>query len=143
LKQEEDYHKRCDDYTKSLYEWRDLEDHEKVKRGSPKSPEKKFFLYPGSNVTALDHLTDRSGLFISTEQTQLRGKEEKLSTLNVEGILVSTGHQEQSELPQRLDPDEPGFYNLKLKFEQGKGPMSLEQKIKEIERDMMSFFSKA
>lgn len=143
VQQDEDYQKRCDDYTKELYEWRDLEDHEKVKRQSPQQPERKFFLYPSSNVTALDHLTDREGLFVSTEQTSLRGQSDKLNTLNVDAILVATGHQYRSELPQQMSYREPGHYELKAKFDQGKGLIQMGEKIKEIERDMMTFFSKA
>lgn len=143
VQQDEDYQKRCDEYTQAVYEWRDLEDHEKVKRQSPKQPQRKFLLYPASNVTSLDYLTDREGLFVSTEQTSLRGGEEKLSTLNVDGILVATGHQKNSELPQHMHSEEPGYYQLKPKFEQGKGLAALSDKIKDIERDMMSFFSKA
>ncbi|WP_127718116.1 hypothetical protein [Halobacteriovorax sp. HLS] len=150
-------------YEKDLFAWRDLEPHVRAKTTEPKEPVSQLNIIPASNVTALDKLLDREGLFATVESHSFRnsGKksEEYISTLACDAIFVCTGHSKSTDIFNGLrvdfdhdkmvarkengSHDEPGFYTLgcttlcKSSLKHG-----LEQ-ITEIEKEIMNFFSRA
>ena len=150
-------------YEKAIFEWRDLESHIKAKTPEPKEPVSQLNIVPASNVTALDRLLDRDGLFVTLESNTFRSGSEKtqefINTVSCDSLFVCTGHTKNNEMFKglRIDLDEhgsiskcengshrePGFYTLgsvvgrKSSLSQG-----LSQ-IEEIEKEIMNFFSRA
>ncbi|WP_372655350.1 hypothetical protein [Halobacteriovorax sp.] len=146
------------EYEKSLFEWRGLEPHIKAKKAAPKEPTSQLNLITASNVTALDKLLDREGLFVTCETSSFRssteGMEEQISTVSCDGIFVCTGHEADTKTAKGLrvnfekrgegiSHSEPGYFTLNG-IESGKSSLSSGlKKISKIETEIMNFFSRA
>ena len=128
-------------FEKKMHEWRDLEDYVKVKVPMPIEPSAKLKIYQGYNVTSVDRLLDRDGVFVTIEAPEFRtfaNSEIGLKTLAADTILVASGVDTKETLGVGLINDEPGFYQLNAQtVDQG-----LIQ-IKNIEEKIMTFFSRA
>jgi hypothetical protein len=150
-------------YEKSLFEWRDLEPHIKTKTPEPKIPTSQLNIVPASNVTALDRLLDREGLFVTLESNTFRNASEKseefINTMSCDSLFVCTGHTKNNKMFKglRIDLDEhdniskfengshrePGFYTLgSVTGRKSSLSLGLSQ-IEEIEKEIMNFFSRA
>jgi hypothetical protein len=122
-----------------IREWRDLEDYVKVKIPKPIEPEAKLKIYEGYDVTSVDRLLDRTGVFATIESPDFRkyAPENDLKTLPAEAILVGAGVENYS-LGKGLVEDEPGYYRLKAdNLDEGFAM------IKTIEEKILAFFSRA
>lgn len=124
-----------------MHNWRDLEDYVKVKIPKPQEPEAKLKIYEGYDVTSVDRLLDREGVFATIETPDFRNyvkTPNDLKTLPAEAILISTGVHLDDSVGVGILLDEPGFYRLDaLCLDEG-----LEQ-IKLIEKKILNFFSRS
>ncbi len=146
------------DYEKDLFEWRGLEPHIKAKKAAPKEPSCQLNIITASNVTSLDKLLDREGLFITCETSTFRkstdGLGEQISTFSCDAIFVCTGHRANNTIANGLRVEnigkgesisysEPGYFTL-TGVEAGKTSLSNGlKKIPRIENEIMNFFSRA
>lgn len=118
-----------------IREWRALDDFVKAKIPEPQEPIKKLTIYSGFNVTAVDKLLDQNEIFVTIESPDFRKARSidlDLKTLSVDAVLVSQGYFPHSLLKQGMRDNEPGFYQMD----------SIEA-LDEIEKNIMTFFSKA
>lgn len=128
-------------FENELRQWRDLEDYIKAKIPAPVEPLKKIEIFDGYNVTSVDKLLDRNGIFLTIESPDFRGHVKNLSdlrTLAVDLVVVENGVDERDSLGTNLTKEEPGYYIIhtnSLKLAMGQ--------ILEIEKDIMNFFSKS
>lgn len=146
------------EYEKALFEWRGLEPHIKAKKAAPKEPISQLNLITASNVTSLDKLLDREGLFVTCETSSFRssteGMEEQISTISCDGIFVCTGHEADVSIAKGLRVNieknseaishaEPGYFTLNG-IEAGRTSLAAGlKKISKIEAEIMNFFSRA
>lgn len=134
------YEKDKQVYEQKLFEWRDLEDYMKAKVAKPLEPVAKISLYVGYNITAVDKLLDRNGVFATIESPDFREYAQAhgdLKTLPADAILVSNGFDCESNLAKGMNLSEPGYYRLQAtSFDEGLA------QIKKIEEKIMSFFSR-
>ena len=145
-------------YEKELFEWRALEPHIKAKKAAPKEPTSQLNFITASNVTSLDKLLDREGLFVTVETSNFRksteGKQEQIATFSCDAVFVCTGHNASSELTsglrvsrekegESISHPEPGYFSL-TGVNAGKTSLSNGlKKIPLIESEIMNFFSRA
>ena len=129
------------EFETKMHNWRDLEDYVKVKIPKPIEPEAKLKIYEGYDVTSVDRLLDREGVFATIETPDFRNYAKTLNdlkTLPAEAILISTGVNLADSVGVGMHSDEPGFYQLDtLSLDDG-----LEQ-IKLIEKKILNFFSRS
>lgn len=122
-----------------IRKWRDLEDYVKVKIPMPIEPLAKLRIYQGYDVTSVDRLLDREGLFATIESPDFReiAPVNDLKTLAAEAILVGAGVNMEDTLDSGMSEDEAGYYRLDAKdLNEG-----VEQ-IKLIEQKVLAFFSR-
>ena len=156
-----DYEKACEAYQKEIHAWRDLDSHVRAKTPQPQEPVPRFDVYHGCNVSAVDRLLDREGLFVTCETVDFRGERRQieLKTLGCDSIIVCTGyvldqsmsrglrthfhhHGKSSECEEGTHP-EAGFYTLGARksgdrYDLKDGLAQLYQ----IEKNILSFFSR-
>ena len=124
-----------------MHDWRDLEDYVKVKIPKPIEPEAKLKIFEGYNVTSVDRLMDREGVFATIETPDFREyvkNPNDLKTLPAEAILIATGINHEDSLAVGIKSDEPGFYRLDASdLSEGLA------QIKIIEEKILNFFSRA
>ncbi|MGZ3787064.1 MAG: hypothetical protein ACXVLQ_00995 [Bacteriovorax sp.] len=128
------------DFEKKIHEWRDLEDYVKAKIPMPIEPEAKLRTYQGYDVTSVDRLLDRPGVFVTIESPDFRDYAplNDLKTLPADAILVCCGVEDCQKFSHGIQSEEPGFYRLYANdLDEG----LLE--IKKIEKKILSFFSRA
>lgn len=146
------------EYETSLFEWRALEPHIKAKKPMPKEPVSQLNIIAASNVTSLDKLLDREGLFITCETSNFRpstqGMDEQISTFSCDAIFVCTGNNTVSKISEglrvedrlvseKISHEEPGYFTL-TGVKSGRTTLSNGlKKIPEIESEIMNFFSRA
>ncbi len=122
-----------------LRKWRDLEDHVKLKIPKPIEPQPKILFYEGYDVTSVDRLLDREGIFATIESAPFREvvEAEMLQTLAADFICVARGVEDES-LGKGLMDDEPGYFQLNApSLDAGLAA------IDEIEKTLMNYFKKA
>ena len=122
-----------------LRKWRDLEDHVKLKIAKPVEPQPKILFYEGYDVTSVDRLLDREGIFATIESAPFRDvvEAEMLQTLAADFICVARGVESES-LGKGLMNDEPGYFQLNAPtLDAGVA------EIEEIEKTLMNYFKKA
>ena len=128
-------------FEQKMREWRDLEDYIQAKVPKPIEPIAKLKIYDGFNVTSVDRLLDREGIFVTIEAPDFRNftqSEMDLKTLPADVVLVATGFDSQNSLGVGLINNEPGYFHLNAQ--------TLDHgliQIKEIEEKIMTFFSRA
>lgn len=134
------FEKQKEIFEVKIHEWRDLEDYVKVKIPKPVEPEPKLRVYAGYDVTSVDRLLDREGVFATIETPDFRefAPENDLKTLPAEALLVGCGVIENSLFEAGEKEDEPGHYILK-----GEDLNTGLLHIKKIEENILSFFSRA
>jgi hypothetical protein len=122
-------------FENKLREWRDLDDFVKVKIPQPLEPVKKMTIYSGFNVTSVDKLLDQNQIFVTIESPEFRkdrSEQLELKTLPVDAVLVSQGYFPESVLKIGMAAIEPGYYQ-----------MDSISNLDEIEKEIMTFFSRA
>lgn len=126
-------------FEKKMHEWRELEDYVKVKIPKPVEPLPKIRFYEHYDVTSVDRLLDREGVFATIEVPDFRKSTtaDDLKTLAADAICVVRGSN-RVKLASFLADNEPGYYKL---LEQNLDQASL--RIKAIEESLMTFFKKA
>lgn len=129
------------EFEKKMYEWRDLEDYVKAKVPMPVEPQAKIKIFQGYDVTSVDRLLDREGVFATLEAPDFRTFSEvpnDLKTLPADAIMIACGVEEDLEFARGINLDEPGYYRLNsLDIKEGLAM------IKNIEQKILSFFSRA
>lgn len=129
------------EFEKKMFAWRDLEDYIKVKVPEPTLPSAKLKVFQGYDVTSVDRLLDREGVFATIESPDFRdyaNTQNDLKTLPAEAILIACGVDVDESKARGLQANEPGFYRL-LTSDLNEG---LSQ-IKLIEEKILAFFSRA
>jgi len=134
------FEKEKEIFEKKIHEWRDLEDYVKVKVPKPVEPEAKLRIFQGYDVTSVDRLLDREGVFTTIESPDFRDNApvNDLKTLPADAIFVGCGSIETSLFESGVRADEPGHYILN-----GATLASCQHQIQKIEEDILSFFSRA
>eukprot|EP00914_Ancora_sagittata_P003413 GHVO01007099.1.p1 GENE.GHVO01007099.1~~GHVO01007099.1.p1 ORF type:complete len:439 (+),score=15.39 GHVO01007099.1:259-1575(+) len=154
--------KKRREYELAVYDWRGLEDHIRVKTPKPIEPISQLEVFTGFNVTSVDRLVDREGLFATCESAEFRkgyDSESSMKTLSTDCIAVFNGKKLNLEICDSLRlklnfantsskdlngiHPEPGFYTL---GPCGKEEYSISDGIKQldfIKDDILRFFSKA
>lgn len=152
-------------FEKDLHHWRDLEPHIKAKTPQPVEPRSQINFLTGYNVSALDRLLDREGLFVTLEMSPFRedyNPEKEMVTLAADTILVATGHYKDPTLfkglltkydemrkyplSEKAETSESGFYIIGATKRAHNDRYSLEDGLKDIdliEKDILKFFSRA
>ena len=132
----ERFDKAKQNYEIKIREWRDLEDYVKVKVPKPIEPTPLLVIHEGYDVTSVDRLLDREGVFATIESPDFREyatKPSDMMTLAADALCIACGVSEDN-----LMAKEPGYYVLNsLTVDAG-----LEE-IKKIEQDILNYFKKA
>lgn len=144
--QENAFNEKIETFESEMRKWKDLDKNERMKTPPPVEPSPQFDIIPGANITSLDKLIDREGLFVTVESPGFRESrpEYHLKTLPADTVLVCTGHQKNSQLNlNNFTEAEPGLYSL-LKGKDGE-PILIHQAEKHFQviiKDMLSYFAK-
>lgn len=129
------------EFETKLREWRDLEDYVRVKVARPIEPAPLLVIHEGYDVTSVDRLLDREGVFATIEAPEFRefkkGKEEMM-TLAADALCIARGVSNETLGDDSLLSKEPGFYALK-----STDINSWLTEVKQIEEDILKFFKKA
>jgi hypothetical protein len=134
------FDKNKEQFEVKLREWRDLEDFVKVKIPKPVEPVPLLVVYEGYDVTSVDRLLDRKGVFATIESPDFRADSKKSSdmmTLSADALCIARGFKEE-KLSESLHPEEPGFYQLKAQ-----NLKTLNHDLIEIEKKILNFFRRA
>ena len=77
----------------------------------PQGPVAQFQVYIGCNVTSVDRLVDREGVFLTLEAPSFRqhNLQKGIKVINADAVLGVTGHRKKPELPTHLREQEPGL----------------------------------
>jgi len=128
-------------YETKIREWRDLEDYVKVKVPKPIEPTPLLVVHEGYDVTSVDRLLDREGVFTTIESPDFREfatKPSDMMTLAADALCIACGVSADSLAGDSMQAAEPGFYVLNsLTID-----AALEE-IKTIEQDILNYFKKA
>lgn len=128
-------------YETKIREWRDLEDYIKVKVPKPIEPTPLLVEHVGYDVTSVDRLLDREGVFTTIESPDFREyatKPNDMMTLAADALCIACGVSNESLGGTNLLASEPGFYVLNsLTIDDGM------DEIKKIEQDILNYFKKA
>src|SRR5690606_21044475 len=98
---QEEWERRVSEFEIKISEWKELDPHVKAKVPRPQEPERKLRFLTGYNVTSLDRLIDRPGVFVTLERPQFRA-EESLLTLGCDAVVVATGHRDREEFAKGM-----------------------------------------
>ena len=128
-------------YETKIREWRDLEDYIKAKIAKPVEPTPLLVEHIGYDVTSVDRLLDRNGVFTTIESPDFREyatKSNDMMTLAADALCIAYGVSEESLGGTSLMASEPGFYILNsLTIDDGM------KEIKKIEQNILNYFKKA
>ena len=144
--QEKQYEIQIEKFEKDILAWKTLEDHVRAKNLRPTDPSPRFDIINGANVTSVDRLSDRKGLFLTIETPDFRKEKAlmEMKTFQVDNVLVCAGYRSHSSIDLNcFCNDEPGLYQLGLN-ESGETEL-LKQGIKKAEKivkNMLTYFSK-
>lgn len=136
-----EFEKSKEVFEANIRKWRDLEDYEKVKVPKPVEPKAQITIHEGYDVTSIDKLLDREELYITIESPDFRVhalKGNDIITLASDNVLVCRGHQKLNLAQGSLLDKEAGYYKIELN-----DLNSVEEKILEIQNDILKYFSKA
>ncbi len=124
----------------AIRKWRDLEDYEKVKIPKPLEPVSRVQMHFGFDVTSVDCLLDRSGVFATIEIPDYRRSPEdqtpNMMTLKADALCVARGVV-KSPL-HTFSSSEAGYYVLR-----GESLAEIDKDLKVIEDDLLKYFKKA
>lgn len=128
-------------YETKIREWRDLEDYVKVKVPKPIEPTPLLVVHEGYDVTSVDRLLDREGVFTTIESPDFREyatKPSDMMTLAADALCIARGVRSESLAGNAMQEVEPGFYVLNsLSIDTARA------EIKNIEQDILNYFKKA
>lgn len=136
-----EFEKSKEVFEANIRKWRDLEDYEKVKVPKPVEPKAQITIHEGYDVTSIDKLLDREELYITIESPDFRVhalKGNDIITLASDNVLVCRGHQKLNLAQGSLLDKEAGYYKIELN-----DLNSVEEKILEVQNDILKYFSKA
>lgn len=125
------------EYETKIREWRDLEDYVKVKVPKPIEPTPLLVEHIGYDVTSVDRLLDREGVFTTIESPDFRAyatKPSDMMTLAADALCIARGVVEESFMPTT----EPGYYVLNSASVE-----TVVSDIKKIEENILNYFKKA
>ena len=128
-------------YETKIREWRDLEDYVKAKVAKPVEPTPLLVEHVGYDVTSVDRLLDRAGVFTTIESPDFREyatKSNDMMTLAADALCIANGVVEESLGGSSLLVSEPGYYIL--------NSPSIDEgmiEIKKIEQNILNYFKKA
>lgn len=129
------------EFEKKMHEWRDLEDYVKVKIPKPVEPSPLLVIHEGYDVTSVDRLLDREGVFATIESPDFRTFSKApldMLTLAGDALCVARGINEKKLGASSLEANEPGYYKFKsLDLESGMKELKL------FEEDILNYFKKA
>lgn len=128
-------------FEKKMHEWRDLEDYVKVKIPKPIEPIPLLVVHEGYDVTSVDRLLDREGVFATIESPDFREfvkTPEDMMTLAADVMCIARGVKDFSLGGQSFELNEPGHYVLKATQLD-----SAVSEINEIEQKILNYFKKA
>lgn len=128
------------EFEKKIHEWRDLEDYVKVKVPKPLEPTPLLVQHIGFDVTSVDRLLDRDGVFATIESPDFRAhsnKPQEMMTLAGDALCIARGVKDVS-LGQGFHTVEPGYYILN-----SKDLDTAVTDIKKIEENVLNYFKKA
>jgi hypothetical protein len=134
------FEKNKDEFEAKLREWRDLDDFVKVKIPKPIEPTPLLVIHEGYDVTSVDRLLDRKGVFATLESPDFRyyaKKSQDMFTLSADALCIARGVRNES-LAENLIESEPGYYILS-----GDSLMNAESDIKGIEEKILNYFKRA
>lgn len=129
------------EFERKTHEWRDLEDYVKVKVPKPVEPTPLLVIHQGYDVTSVDRLLDRDGVFATIERPEFRDFNKdgaEMMTLAADALCIARGVHNETLGADSLIANEPGFYSLK-----STNINSWLTEIKQIEEDILKFFKKA
>lgn len=122
----------------SLRQWRDLEDYVKVKVPMPVEPSSRLIFHFGYDVTSVDRLLDRPGVFATLEKPDFRlGQTSDMLTLAADVLCVARGKSSEPD-SFRAMKDEPGYYVL-----ENNSLDNFNTSLQIIETDLFKYFQKA
>ncbi len=122
-------------------EWRDLEDYIKVKIPKPVEPVPQLVVHEGYDVTSVDRLLDRAGVFATIESPGFRSfvrTAGDMQTLSADAICIANGVMDETLGGASLNEDEPGYYVM-----QSTDINTAMEEIKSIEERILNYFKKA
>ena len=147
----EDYSIQYSKYESLFEDFKKLDDHVRVKTTPPKKPLCSIEIMGGCNVTAIDRLSDREGIFVTVETAGFRKGEDKLQTLHADCLIAATGYRRDTTFDRairtsdRFDCEnisgrhpEPGYYTLGVASDLSCGI----KQIKHIREDILVYFEK-
>jgi hypothetical protein len=127
------------EFEKKMREWRDLEDYVKVKIPKPIEPTPLLVVHQGYDVTSVDRLLDREGVFATIEAPEFRdfnSNSTDMMTLAADALCIARGVN-QDNLSSGFQQNEPGFYTL-----DSTDIDSALFEIKQIEEKILNYFKK-
>jgi hypothetical protein len=144
--QEKQYQLQIEKFEEDILVWKSLEDHIKAKAPRPVEPNARFDIQNGANVTSVDRLLDRKGLFLTIETPEFRKEKAffDMKTFQVDNVLVCTGYRANSSIDLNcFSKEEPGLYQLGIN-ESGETECLNQgiQKTERILKNMLTYFSK-
>lgn len=129
------------EFEEKLRQWRDLEDYVKVKVPKPIEPKPPLIVHSGYDVTSVDRLLDREGVFATIESPDFRDHSQMPShmmTLAADAICIARGVEAERLGGSSLLEKEPGYYVMDAE-DLNEGLLM----IREIEADILNYFKKA
>ncbi len=147
---QEDYQKDIEQFEQKIKEWKELEPHVRAKKPRPAEPLPRLEVYTGTNITSVDKLVDREGVFLTLESPDFRESnlEDGLKTIDGGVIFVGNGHSYQDIFDQTQRPFlpggdtsdiEPGLFSLRLSWD---GLDDMSKIIQESFDEMAKYFSR-
>lgn len=134
------FEKNKEHFETKFREWRDLDDYIQVKVPKPIMPVPLLVIHEGYDVTSVDRLLDRKGVFATVESPDFRKNAKTptdMFTLSADALCIARGFQEES-LASGLEASEPGFYQMTAKdLNEALG------EIKAIEEKILNYFKRA
>lgn len=135
------FEKNKEHFETKLREWRDLEDYVKVKVPKPVEPVPQLMVYEGYDVTSVDRLLDRAGVFATIESPDFRNFAKisgDMQTLSADAICIANGVMDDTLGGTSLIEEEPGYYVMR-----STDINSALSEIKLIEESILNYFKKA
>ncbi len=129
------------EFETKMHEWRDLEDYVKVKVPKPIEPTPLLVIHEGYDVTSVDRLLDRDGVFATIEAPEFREfakKKEDMMTLAADALCIARGVGQDTLGGDQVLKDEPGFFAIK-----STDYNSWLLEVKQVEESILKFFKKA
>ena len=129
------------EFETKMHEWRDMEDYIRAKYPKPVEPNPLLVIHEGYDVTSVDRLLDREGVFATIETPEFRDYNKdktEMMTLAADALCIARGVRNETLGSDSLLSNDPGFFAL-----QSTDINSWLTEVKQIEEDILKFFKKA